>query len=1085
MKSQYCFLKVILCVALVLGGFKTYSQVSVTSGDTVNCSTTLTVLTSHVEDDVPIDAGIVADDIYSPVQPIGFTFNFYGTNYTQVLIGANAMLCFDLTLASSVDPWPITAGLLGNPSAFNAICGPWCDIDFADFGGTCTYSTDGSAPNRKYVVTYCSDTMFTPTTCPGEYTTSQIILYETSNIIEVHIAHKTICTGWNGGHAICGVQNATGTAATVAPGRDWTPNWVATDEAWRFTPVGAGTSYTVSSIPYAPIPLASSPVYWYNATTSAFLGTGPTLPVSPATTTTYKAGALGCADTSFGYYTVTVVNTFTATATYVDPIICGAKVGSITLHGMTPGAVDTVNYSYGGVPQPTLFKTVRPGGTVFIDSLCAGAYTNITVKDGPCISVPLSVTLTDPPIAIVTVTPTPPTPCGTANGALVLRGLYPSHSFTVAYNYNGTPQSAVSVTSSATGSISLTGLCGGTYDNIVAGYINCSSCATPPVGPFTLTSARPSFSSITDTDATACGVCDGKLVLNGLLPVQTYSVSYSYNGTPQPTVTLVTDAAGSIVLTGLCSGLYNNIIAQYIGCDTCITTPAGPFIISFPPPPPVNLVTSINPTECGLCNGTIKIASVTPFTSDTVSYLLNGLPQPPVIVYAAADSGVYLSGLCAGAYSGIQVKVGPCIHSVPGTATLISPTFRVGFTETTHFGCPKDTVFFTNTSASSGPLYYTWNFGDSTTSIMNNPTHIYAQGVYSVTLVATNHHCTDSAGMLVSLVHPIHAGFKESPASGIICQKQAVAFTDSSTATGGGYYWSFGNGASSTLQNPSYVYNNTGTYRVVLIRTDFVPCFDTASAIIHVDSTSPLSVTISDSVICKNTYVTFVGNYTNIGSKGVVWNFGDGDSVLNQNPVQHQYGAGTYNVTLSTHYRVCRDTAASVHVKVQPGVELYLGEDTSICPGSNSITLRDNGNAENPLASWMWNTGQKAPAIVVTEPGYYWATVTVNNCQASDTVWVRKDCYMNIPNVFTPNGDGLNDYFFPRQMLTSGLTSFKMDIFNRWGQLVFESTSLDGRGWDGTFNGTAQPEGVFVYVIDATFKDGQKEHHQGNITLLR
>ena len=90
-----------------------------------------------------------------------------------------------------------------------------------------------------------------------------------------------------------------------------------------------------------------------------------------------------------------------------------------------------------------------------------------------------------------------------------------------------------------------------------------------------------------------------------------------------------------------------------------------------------------------------------------------------------------------------------------------------------------------------------------------------------------------------------------------------------------------------------------------------------------------------------------------------------------------------------------------------------------------------------------------------------------------------------MPNVFTPNGDGINDYFFPRQLLTRGLTSFSMNVYNRWGQIVFTSTSIDGRGWDGTFNGVSQPEGVYVYIIDATFKDGQKEHHQGNLTLLR
>jgi len=172
-------------------------------------------------------------------------------------------------------------------------------------------------------------------------------------------------------------------------------------------------------------------------------------------------------------------------------------------------------------------------------------------------------------------------------------------------------------------------------------------------------------------------------------------------------------------------------------------------------------------------------------------------------------------------------------------------------------------------------------------------------------------------------------------------------------------------------------------------------------------------------------------------------------------------------------------------ITLYPAPTVDIGSDTSICPGSESITLIDKINASNNAATWKWNTGQTTPSINVVAPGSYYVDVTINGCQSSDTILVQNDCYMNIPNVFTPNGDGSNDYFFPRQYLTRGLTAFKMDIYNRWGQMVFESTSLDGSGWDGKFNNLDQPVGVYVYVIDATFKDGQKEHHQGNVTLLR
>jgi gliding motility-associated-like protein len=90
-----------------------------------------------------------------------------------------------------------------------------------------------------------------------------------------------------------------------------------------------------------------------------------------------------------------------------------------------------------------------------------------------------------------------------------------------------------------------------------------------------------------------------------------------------------------------------------------------------------------------------------------------------------------------------------------------------------------------------------------------------------------------------------------------------------------------------------------------------------------------------------------------------------------------------------------------------------------------------------------------------------------------------------VPNVFTPNGDNMNDYFLPRQWLSKGVTYFKMIIYNRWGQEIYSTTKVDGRGWDGKFNGVDQPQGVFVYTIDVKFKDGTSEKKQGNVTLLR
>jgi gliding motility-associated-like protein len=249
---------------------------------------------------------------------------------------------------------------------------------------------------------------------------------------------------------------------------------------------------------------------------------------------------------------------------------------------------------------------------------------------------------------------------------------------------------------------------------------------------------------------------------------------------------------------------------------------------------------------------------------------------------------------------------------------------------------------------------------------------------------------------------------------------------------------------------------------------------------------SGVQIGLSDSVLCQGTYVTFTAYFAPQGNTGISWTFSNGDSVLNVNPLVHAFGGAiVYTVSATPHYRACKDTTAFRVVSVMPQPTISLGEDTSICAGSETITLKDDHNAGNPAASWRWSNGSTSSSAIIVAPGIYFAMVNINNCYASDTITVLPDCYMNIPNVFTPNNDGINDYFYPRSLLSRGLKTFHMNIYNRWGQLIFETSSLEGAGWDGKMNGVLQPEGVFVYIIDAVFRDGQKEHHQGNVTLLK
>src|SRR5690606_5684287 len=113
---------------------------------------------------------------------------------------------------------------------------------------------------------------------------------------------------------------------------------------------------------------------------------------------------------------------------------------------------------------------------------------------------------------------------------------------------------------------------------------------------------------------------------------------------------------------------------------------------------------------------------------------------------------------------------------------------------------------------------------------------------------------------------------------------------------------------------------------------------------------------------------------------------------------------------------------------------------------------------------YKWSTGAMTQQITVDRPGTYILTaISGKNCVAEGQIEVRKDCFLDIPNAFSPDGDGINDYFFPGSHFSGSVRDFRIMIFNRWGQKLYESTSLNDPGWDGSWIGAPQPAGVYIY----------------------
>lgn len=155
--------------------------------------------------------------------------------------------------------------------------------------------------------------------------------------------------------------------------------------------------------------------------------------------------------------------------------------------------------------------------------------------------------------------------------------------------------------------------------------------------------------------------------------------------------------------------------------------------------------------------------------------------------------------------------------------------------------------------------------------------------------------------------------------------------------------------------------------------------------------------------------------------------------------------------------------------------------DTALCRGDTAFITGSSW----PGSIYLWHDGTNDTFKHITQNGTYWLTIS-NVCgYATDTFNVLFgdcDCISYIPNAFTPNNeDGLNDFFGPTYC---PLRDFKMIIFDRWGEIIFETNDLN-RLWDGTYNGVPVMEGVFGYLIQYVDVRGDRVNAKGNVTVIR
>jgi gliding motility-associated-like protein len=368
-----------------------------------------------------------------------------------------------------------------------------------------------------------------------------------------------------------------------------------------------------------------------------------------------------------------------------------------------------------------------------------------------------------------------------------------------------------------------------------------------------------------------------------------------------------------------------------------------------------------------------------------------------------------------------------------------------------------------------------WDLGDGNTATGSTVVHVYNEaGEYTVMLVGedtTLCSAIDTAYATVTVIEPpvVTAAFEAVPSSD--CQGFSVDLFNFSSGAGV-YQWQFGDGATSTLTNPSHGYAGPGSYTITLTAIDPL-CGDTdvISETIVLDPPSIAIELESPVALCAGGTVTLDAG---AGFATYSWSTG----ATSQAIIVTQ--AGSYSVTVTDGICVGSDT---VVVVLQP--QPQPAEDVEVCPGIEPVL-----SPTVPVASIVWSTGATTPSITVDQSGLFWyVAVDTLGCVVTDTIAVAfiqtAGSSAVVPNVFSPNNDGNNDTF---QVVGDNLTDFRMEIFNRWGQLMYE-TNNPALGWNGGLDNTSDkvPDGTYYYIV--TYRDRcstePTKTETGHVTLLR
>ncbi len=403
-----------------------------------------------------------------------------------------------------------------------------------------------------------------------------------------------------------------------------------------------------------------------------------------------------------------------------------------------------------------------------------------------------------------------------------------------------------------------------------------------------------------------------------------------------------------------------------------------------------------------------------------------------------------------------------------------------------------------------GKKYY-WDFGngkkDTTTANIDSTIYVLT-GRFRVMLItedSTTCNIRDTSYVTIkagdNIANLAFVAIKDTP-----CTSLRYIFTNLSTPTRGGFgpksfVWDYGDGSApdtaGLTPTRKHTYANPGTYRVVLHLMDTSFC-NSPDSLVKTIRINPLvkAIFITNPVGCAPYDAVFQN--TSLGGTDFKWEFGDGTFSTDENPTHLYPNPGKYKVRLiaidsSTCNKIDTSAYFTITVFAKPTALFSWAPN----PPQANVPVRFT-NLSSGAIRYLWNFGDGDSSTEVNPTHEYNETATFtaeliafNVAGCTDTFSMPVDVLINalldVPNAFTPAQGGINSIIFVRGF---GIKRMSWKIYNRWGQLVFESTNKRS-GWNGMFKGKLQPTDVYTYTLDTELTDGKKIRKTGDITLLR